>query len=522
MRQALSVRGMARCLDTNRKLMLLHHVDDGGVIAFSVEFFRLAAIMCAPENDVRVVLISTYELGHQPFGLASPTRWLRELGAHVRCLDLAVEDFDEQAVRDADLVAFYVPMHTATRLAAGLAERVSKLNPAAHLCFYGLYAPVNEAYLREMGADTILGGEFEEGLAAVVRALAAGGRARAPEVQAAPVISLARQDFLVPDRSTLPSLDRYAYLELSDGQRRVVGYTEATRGCKHLCRHCPIVPVYNGRFRVVQRDVVIADAATQVAAGAQHITFGDPDFFNGPAHALAVIREFHERFPGITYDVTIKVEHLLKHADKLPVLRDTGCLFVTSAVESVDDQILAYLDKLHTREEFIQVVRLFRETGLALNPTFVTFTPWTTPENYLDLLALIAELGLAGNIAPIQYAIRLLIPQGSRLLELPEVRELVGEFDAPSLAYPWAHPDPRVDHLYADVMAEVKEGMRTSSSRPETFARVWRVAHAAARPGMAVPEPPGGLDQTIAAAPRLSEPWYCCAEPTEEQLSPSV
>jgi hypothetical protein len=282
------------------------------------------------------------------------------------------------------------------------------------------------------------------------------------------------------------------------------------------------VPVYNGRFRIVQRDVVVADVAAQVAAGAQHVTFGDPDFFNGPAHALAVVREVHERFPALTYDVTIKVEHLLKHADRLAVLRDTGCLFVTSAVESVDDQILTYLDKLHTRDEFVEVVRLFREAGLALNPTFVTFTPWTTPENYLDLLELIGELGLAGNIAPIQYAIRLLIPRGSRLLELAEVQDLVGEFNAPSLAYPWAHPDPRVDQLYADVMAEVKEGMRVSASRPETFGRVWRVAYSAARPGRAIPEPPGGQVQAGAEVPRLSEPWYCCAEPTEEQLSPSV
>jgi radical SAM superfamily enzyme YgiQ (UPF0313 family) len=294
--------------------------------------------MHAPESHVRVALVSTYELGHQPFGLASPARWLRDLGAEVTCMDLAVAPFDEQAIRDADLVAFYVPMHTATRLATGLVERVRKLNPAAHLCFYGLYAPVNEDYLREMGADTVLGGEFEEGLASVVRSLADAWPA-APPVQAEPVISLARQLFLVPDRSSLPGLDQYAYLELSDGQRRVVGYTEATRGCKHLCRHCPIVPVYNGRFRIVQRDVVVADIAAQVAAGAQHITFGDPDFFNGPAHALAIVREVHERFPAITYDVTIKVEHLLKHADKLPVLRDTGCQFVTSAVESVDNHI---------------------------------------------------------------------------------------------------------------------------------------------------------------------------------------
>src|ERR687898_2932819 len=125
----------------------------------------------------RVVLISNYELGHQPFGLASPAAWLRETGARVTCLDLAVERLDESAIAAADLVAFYVPMHTATRLAATFVERVKRINPNAHLCFYGLYAPVNEEYLRELGAGTILGGEFEEGLVALVDRLS-GNEAR--------------------------------------------------------------------------------------------------------------------------------------------------------------------------------------------------------------------------------------------------------------------------------------------------------------------------------------------------------
>src|SRR5688572_20107406 len=149
----------------------------------------------------RVVLISTYELGHQPFGLASPAAWLREAGARVTCLDLAVERLDEPAIAAADLVAFYVPMHTATRLAASFAERVKRINPNAHLCFYGLYAPVNEEYLRGLGADTILGGEFEEGLVALVERLSANDTHPSPSpsgTQPEPAISLTRQRFLVP------------------------------------------------------------------------------------------------------------------------------------------------------------------------------------------------------------------------------------------------------------------------------------------------------------------------------------
>src|SRR5262249_39585292 len=156
-----------------------------------------------------------------------------------------------------------------------------------------------------------------------------------------------------------------------DGTRKPVGFTEASRGCKHFCRHCPTVPVYDGRFFIVQRDVVLADIRQQVAAGAAHISFGDPDFFNGTGHARTVVETLHREFPDLTYDVTIKIEHLLRHAQLLPLLRDTGCLFVTSAVESVDDRTLARLDKRHSCADFVKVVENFRALGLYLAPTFV-------------------------------------------------------------------------------------------------------------------------------------------------------
>ena len=459
----------------------------------------------------RVVLISTYELGHQPFGLASPAAWLREAGARVTCLDLAVERLDEPAIAAADLVAFYVPMHTATRLAASFVERVKRINPNAHLCFYGLYAPVNEEYLRELGAGTILGGEFEEGLVALVERLSADKTdpSSSPS-QPEPRISLNRQRFLVPDRDQLPSLERYAHVKLPGGASRIAGYTEASRGCKHLCRHCPIVPVYGGRFFVVQPDVVLEDIARQVEAGAEHITFGDPDFFNGPTHAMRIVQELHRRFPQLTYDVIIKVEHLLKHGGHLPTLQDTGCLFITSAVEAVDDRILEIFDKRHTREDFVRAVSLCREVGLNLNPTFVTFNPWITLAGYRDLLSTILELGLVGNVSPIQYAIRLLIPRGSRLLELPLVQEFVGNFDPEALAYPWTHPDPRMDRLHADVLAVVGGNQTTVEDRYAIFARVWELTEAASE---TTPSDPFALVTTSVPSrepiPHLSEPWYC-------------
>ena len=453
------------------------------------------------------LLISTYELGRQPFGLSSPAAWLRRAGATVCCLDLSRTPLHEGLVRTADFIAFYVPMHTATRLAVQALPAVRKLNPRAHLCFYGLYAPVNEAYLRKLGAETILGGEFEEGLVRAFERAGANPEGRSEPWE--PVISLAKQKFLVPDRSTLPPLSSYAHLHLPEaGWRQNVGYTEASRGCKHLCRHCPIVPVYGGQFRIVQKEVVLADIRGQVRAGAEHITFGDPDFFNGPRHAIELAKAFADEFGDLTYDVTIKIEHLLKHAELLPTLRETGCLFVTTAVEAVDDTILTRLDKGHTEADFVRVVELFHKVGLDLAPTFVAFTPWTTLEGYCALLRRIAELDLIENVAPIQLAIRLLIPGGSRLLELAEIRATVAPFDEAALVYPWAHGDSRVDHLCQRVQALVQQAEKKGEARREIFSRVRKLAHETA--GLPVPILPGSADRVSRAAiPYLTEPWYC-------------
>jgi radical SAM superfamily enzyme YgiQ (UPF0313 family) len=471
---------------------------------------------------LNIVLISTYELGRQPFGLSSPAAWLRTRGHHVSCFDLSRESFDESAIAAAQLIAFYVPMHTATRLGAELIAPVRRLNPCAHLCFYGLYAPVNESYLRDLGVGTILGGEFEEGLVSLAARLQeASGESSGGIPQREPVISLSRQKFLVPDRAGMPELASYAHVMMPNGERRIAGSTEATRGCKHLCRHCPIVPVYNGAFRVVDREVVLADIRQQVAAGAQHITFGDPDFFNGPAHSLSIVEVMHREFPRLSYDATIKIEHLRNHDPHLQTLRDTGCLFVISAVESVDDRVLEKFDKGHTRADFLVVAARFRELGMTLLPTFVPFTPWATLENYCDLLDVIGELELTENVAPVQLAIRLLIPAGSRLLELPDVRAMVGPFDSGALVFPWSHPDPRVDALCAEVSSLVQRGEKMKLTRTQIFSHIWRAVHAAAeKDGVAADRARWNpaTAKTPIPVPYLDEPWYCCAEPTADQF----
>jgi radical SAM superfamily enzyme YgiQ (UPF0313 family) len=465
---------------------------------------------------MRAVLISTYEMGRQPFGLASPAAWLRARGWQVTCVDLSKERLADPTLAAADLIGFHLPMHTATRLAAPVIVRARGVNRSAHLCAYGLYAPLNAAWLRSLGVDDVLGGEFEADLVELAAALGPGSPFDGLETREAFALvasagraqastrRLPRLQFLVPDRSGLPPLSRYATLQLPDGARRTVGYTEASRGCRHLCRHCPVVPIYEGQFRVVQPDVVLADVAAQVAAGAGHITFGDPDFFNGPTHAMRIVERLHAAHPSVSYDVTIKVEHLLRHRDRLPRLAATGCAFVTSAVESLDDRVLALLDKGHTRADFVEAIEACRTAGVTLVPTFVAFHPWLTLTDYCELLNTIADLDLVDHVAPIQLAIRLLIPEGSRLLALDEMRRHLEGFDPATLVYRWAHPDPRVDDLHREVSALV--GTRVTANRRAVFAEISGLAHErAGLPRPAVSRPV----RDRATVPYLNEPWYC-------------
>ena len=453
------------------------------------------------EGDI--LLVSTYELGHPPQGVAWPAAFLRRAGFRPAALDLSVEPFDEDRVRRARLVALSVPMHTALRLGLEAAARIRAANPSAALCFHGLYAPLNARRLVAAGAVAVLGGECEEDLVALARAAERGGDLSGFVRSGGAAASLERLGFPLPDRRALPPLERYARLALPDGSERTAGYAEATRGCKHLCRHCPIPPLYRGRFFAVPVEVVVEDVASQAAAGARHVTFGDPDFLNGPGHALSVARALHARSPGLTFDFTAKVEHLVRRPAVLAELAALGALFVTSAVESLSDLVLAKLEKGHTRSDVLAAFEICREAGLFLRPSLVPFTPWSTLDDYLDLLEVFEARGWLGALDPVQLGIRLLVPPGSLLEGEPELRQ--GGLDEEMLGWRWSHPDPRMDRLQRQVVEVVEGAARRGDDPPATVATVKALALAAAgREHVHVARP-----FSSARAPRLTESWYC-------------
>ncbi len=482
-----------------------------------------------------VLLVSCYELGRQPLNIASPWAHLEAAGFAVAAVDTAIAPLSSEQTGRARLFAISVPMHTALRLALELSGELRRQAPSAHICFFGLYASLNAELLLTGAADSVIGGEFEIALVRLAEALAnhhgvlpAGltvpGVARhhnqlvaaEPGPRTAAAV-LEKLPFLLPRRDRLPPLERYAAFIPKAGQMLTAGYVEASRGCLHACLHCPVTAVYRRRFFIVPAAVVLADAEQQIASGAKHLSFGDPDFFNGPKHTMSVLRQLHGRHPELSFDVTTKVANLLEHRHFVAELGQLGCAFIISAVESLSELVLRQLDKGHRRADVVEALAICRSAGVSLRPSLVAFTPWTTLQDYIELVDWVVQEALVDHLEPIQLSIRLLIPPGSALLWQQQERPWLDGFDAEDLSYHWTHPDARMDRLHGQV-SELLQA-RAEDDPGEVVLAIRALAYAAAgKPAPATCRPPRRF------VPRMSETWFCCAEPSRkllDQLDPS-
>lgn len=444
---------------------------------------------------MRVLLISTYELGHQPLHLAAPAAELAAAGHDIATLDLAVEKWDPAILDRVEAVAISVPMHTALRLAIEVARRIRRTRVSLPIAFYGLYAGVGNTVGSGL-VDRAISGEYEDALVDWVESIAGGSAGGGVTV------SIGRRRFLTPDRSGLPPLSRYAHLSTPAGHQ-LVGYVEASHGCRHRCRHCPIPAVYDGRYRITGEETVLADIARHADEGAGHVTFGDPDFLNAPAYSLKVLEEAHRRFPHLTFDVTVKVEHLIQHRHHLERMAEAGVLFVVSAVETLDDAILRRLDKGHTAGDAARAVELLRGAGIDIHPTWLPFTPWTTAASVADIAGFVWEHDVAPVTDPVQLSIRLLIPDGSLLLDLPDLKPYLLGYDDTSLGYRWRSADPAMDELQTR-LGEMADRATTAGEDSLVTLRAMTevIAEAGGR------DIPAGA-VSVTGRPRLTEPWFC-------------
>ena len=431
----------------------------------------------------RVLLISTYEQGHQPLGVAAPAAALRSAGHEVSAFDLAVESVSPEQLQssaaDADLIGISTPMHTAARLGVRIARQLEQMSEK--IVFYGLAA----GSLRDLGLGRAISGDTDLQLV---------GLANGETASAVPIFD--REARVVPDRSILPALDRYASYRDASGGSHLAGYVEATRGCAHRCTHCPLTPIYAGRLRLNGAETVLADIDQQVAMGAEHITFGDPDFLNAPELAMDLLRRSSAAHPGLTFDATIKVEHLIEHQPLLSEMAELGVTFITSAFESVDDHLLEILDKGHNAADLDVVLGLCDEVGIALRPTWLPFTPWTSAEHYLGLLEFVETRRLVDLTPPVQLGLRLLVPSDSPLVQPMREMDSLESYDSDGLTWNWRHEDPRMDALQAEIAA--------LAERQSSFAHIKHAACSA----LGV-EPWPDVTAPHVHRPGLTEDWFC-------------
>ena len=451
-------------------------------------------------------MVSTYELGHQPLAAATATAALLGAGHEVRCVDVAVDTLDGADVDWAGGVALSVPMHTAMRLALRVVETIRARRPGLAMCFFGLYAGMGRELTVTSPADAVIAGEYEAGLVAWADGADPGA-----------AIQLHRSEGRVPIRELLPELGRYTRLAIA-GEERLVGSVAASRGCAHRCRHCPVPVVYDGRVRRVEEAAVLADVDHLVVAGARHISFADPDFLNAPHHARRVVAAVHRRHPDLTFDATIKVEHILRYPDVLPALAEAGCAFVVSAFESVSDPILRSLDKGHTASDASDAVIALRAQGIEVRPSWLPFTPWTTADDLVDLVDFVVAHDLIANVDPVQFSVRLLVPDGSLLLRETSMTAHLGAYDPTRLGWTWAHPAPAMDRLHAQIARLVEA--RAGQSPERTFDEIDALIRSSAGTSSVRPAPGSVSVGPIGNRAHLTEPWFCCSEPTEAQLAP--
>lgn len=263
---------------------------------------------------------------------------------------------------------------------------------------------------------------------------------------------------------------------------------------------------------MIGADSVLADIDQLASDGIQHLTFGDPDFLNAPRYSMDLLTEAHAAHPELTYDVTVKVEHILAHQSLWPQMAELGVLFVVSAFESTDDRTLDVLDKNHTAADMSESVALLRSSGIHVRPTWLPFFPWTLPSDLAGIVGFIDHHRLWSATDPVQLAIKLLIPEGSLLERHPAVVPYLTAYQPESLTWSWRFADQTTERLQGALDSTAAEASDCGAEAGDTLLLMReRIGEIAGVDLAAMPSSP--------PAPRLTESWFCCAEPTAGQAA---
>ena len=437
---------------------------------------------------MKILLLSFYDLGKQPKIISELYKKLDNGSNQIDIVDYSIEEKD-LTLDNYDVLGIYASMHTASVLAEQYLRDRKLPNK---LFVFGLYANVfSEMFSNFQSIHSFDSDELESLL----------------EVQLNPNYSFKHS---VPDRTILPSITDYSHIV--DGSNNLIaGSVETTYGCKHEYTHCPVPIQFKGMFKTFGTEKIITDVTNQVEEGAKHISFNDPDFFNGPKHALKILQLLNEKHPSITYDSTIKVEHILKYPDYFQELKNLNMLFVISAFETTNDHVLNILQKNHSFNDLNKAVELSLENNIDIRPTWMPFSPWTEQNDLISIIKLIENYKLRETVDPIQLTIKLLVPKNSLILKRPEMKEYLLDYDPASFSYAWKYKFPNIDNIQNELFTYVLQ--HESENEYTQYLGLVDILESHTNETLLNSEK---YSQRI--VPKLSETWFCCAEPNKIQL----
>ena len=437
---------------------------------------------------MKILLTSFYDLGKQPKIIAEIVDRYNSSEIDFDFFDFSVEDQNID-LENYDVLGIYAPMHTATILSI---EYIKDKKLPNKMFTFGLYGSVLEdfnssiRYIKDIESDEL---------------------ALFLEINDDHQFSLKNN---IPNRQIFPDISNYAHLV--DGSNNLIaGSVETTYGCKHSCTHCPVPISFNGSFKTYSLEKIVSDVENQVKQGAKHISFNDPDFFNGPMHALKILEALNKKFPGITYDSTIKVEHIIKYKKYFKELASLNMVFVISAFETTNDKVLSILEKNHTRSDLNNSIEISQEFGIDIRPTWMPFSPWTELKDLSNIVELIEGYQLRETVDPIQLTIKLLIPKHSLIIQRPEIKKYLGNYEKESLSFQWKYENIDAEKLQFTLFDFILNNSELDEHKQylgmvsiiEEFTSTKLLTN---------------FKYDFKNVPKLSETWFCCAEPSKIQL----
>ncbi|MFW8635312.1 arsinothricin biosynthesis radical SAM protein ArsL [Cribrihabitans pelagius] len=410
------------------------------------------------------ILVSIFEGGYQPLNALTGLAALRNAGHDTDFLDAYVEGYDIERLKAYDTIIFPVPLYDSLNSAIQLSRELDAAGCTAEKVMFGQYATINASYLSGRYADHVVSGEWEVPLVSLMNRKAGGqepvvnvfSHAASPE-QTLQMLKL-RGTMAKPLRQAAPHLSKYPQPHLTNlmGEEKIVGGLELTRGCHHKCTYCSVYSAYDGKVLLGDVDQIIEDIDVLVEQGMEHMTFIDAEFFNATRRSFDALARIHKRHPGLTFDFTTRVDHILENRDRLGELREHGVRVITSALEFPKEEVLQQVRKEVTVEDLKESVRLVQDSGIVLNPTFIMFNPWVGLEDFPRFHDFLVETGMEDAVDPVQYETRLHLYKGSPLLKNDSIRAL--RLEEQEFHYDWFHPDPRVDELFRASVTPVEEG----------------------------------------------------------------